>query len=119
MIFGEKTHYSLSSYYNILGKILCIKSRGAKERLFLRELLQPLIKKLLRNDSLELELDSMVVRSILNFTIKIYKSLIKQEETQTGQRSSRPYDRTPSFVASDPDVKKTQLESKFTNILKK
>ncbi len=43
---------------------------------------------------------------------QIYKKLIKQEESATGEKSSKPHDATPAEAAADPDVKAAQLESK-------
>ncbi|KAJ3397220.1 hypothetical protein HDU92_000100 [Lobulomyces angularis] len=79
-------------------KLLLHYTRGAKERQFLRDLLQPLVKIVLHNSTLELETDVML----------IYKALIRDEESQTGEKSKRSPDVTPQQAAQDPEVQKIQ-----------
>ncbi|KAI9202931.1 uncharacterized protein BJ171DRAFT_460734 [Polychytrium aggregatum] len=69
--------------------------RGAKERQFLRELLQPLVNLVIKDNNLDLELDP----------ITIYKFLIREEEVISGEKSKRPYDVTVQQAAADPEVK--------------
>lgn len=45
-------------------KLLLHYTRGAKERQFLRELLQPLVKSVIHNSSLDLEVDPLAVSII-------------------------------------------------------
>jgi hypothetical protein len=77
--------------------------RGAKERQFLRDLLQPLIKLILQDNTLDLETDPVF----------IYKNLIREEELKTGEQSRRSYDVTPQQAAADVEVQKIQTERKF------
>ncbi|KAJ3092687.1 hypothetical protein HK102_004149 [Quaeritorhiza haematococci] len=81
-------------------KLVLHYTRGAKERKFLRDLLQPLVKQILGDSALDLEVDP----------ISIYKALIREEESRTGEKSSRPYDVTPTVAAADPEVRKKQAE---------
>ena len=45
---------------------------------------------------------------------QIYKSLIKQEESQSGEKSTRAHETTPALAAADPEVKSVQTQSKST-----
>lgn len=74
--------------------------RGAKERKFLRTLLQPLVKMVMADNSLELETDA----------VSIYRAIIRQEELNTGEKSNRNYDISPPEAASCPEVIEIQLE---------
>jgi hypothetical protein len=42
--------------------------------------------------------------------------LIREEESQTGEKSKRAYDATAAQAATDPEVHKTQSASKFKTI---
>ncbi|KAJ3121772.1 hypothetical protein HK098_003406 [Nowakowskiella sp. JEL0407] len=79
-------------------KLVLHYTRGAKERAFLRELLQPIVKKVMQDSSLDLDSDP----------ISIYKVLIREEESRTGEKSSRNLDATPQQAAADPEVSKIQ-----------
>lgn len=81
-------------------KLLIFYTRGAKDRQFLRQVLQPLVKIILNNHNLELETDITV----------IYKTLIRDEESKTGEKSKRAYDATAAQMAADPEVIKIQAE---------
>jgi Ras GTPase-activating-like protein IQGAP2/3 len=70
-------------------------NRGAKERKYLRELLQPLVKKILNDPKLNLEMDP----------IWIYQGLIKEEESRTGIKSEKPFNVNLSQALSDPETK--------------
>ncbi|KAJ1914923.1 iqgap- protein [Mycoemilia scoparia] len=72
-------------------------NRGAKERKYLRDLLQPLVKKVLDDTELDLESDPLV----------IYRALIREEESRTGQRSMKPYDTTREDALNDIDTRNT------------
>ncbi|KAJ3292002.1 hypothetical protein HK104_005630 [Borealophlyctis nickersoniae] len=87
-------------------KLVLQYTRGAKNVQFLRDLLGPLVKSVLTDTSLDLETDP----------ISIWKSLIREEESRTGEKSSRAYDPKPQQAAADPEVKAIQL--KHTNKLK-
>lgn len=85
--------------------------RGAKERQFLRTLLQPLVKSVMDDNFLELETEP----------VALYKSIIREDEARTGEKSPKNYDATPAEAAADPDVVKLQKERivKLTDISKK
>ncbi|KAJ3038625.1 hypothetical protein HDV00_000469 [Rhizophlyctis rosea] len=73
-------------------------TRGAKNAQFLRDLLSPLTKAVLTDGSLDLETEPL----------NIWKSLIREEESRTGEKSSRPYDATLQQAMEDPEVKAVQ-----------
>jgi len=75
-------------------------NRGAKERAFLRNLLQPLVKSVLEDDKLDLDTDPL----------NIYRNLIRAEESKTGQRSSRPFDISKEDALAQEDVKQAFVE---------
>ncbi|KAI3643911.1 hypothetical protein MP228_010075 [Amoeboaphelidium protococcarum] len=77
-------------------KIVVHYYRGAKERQFLRDLLQPLVKDVLGDDKLDLETDPLV----------LYRTSIKEEESRTGEQSKRPYDVSKEDALKDPEVGK-------------
>ncbi|TPX34547.1 hypothetical protein SmJEL517_g02831 [Synchytrium microbalum] len=79
-------------------KLVLHYTRGAKERQYLRELLQPLVKKILDDATLDLESDPT----------SIYKAIIRDEESRTGEASKRPYEVPPAQAAADEEVKKVQ-----------
>jgi len=80
-------------------KLVLHYSRGAKERQYLRDLLQPLVKSVFSSEGLELESDP----------IAIYKTLIREEEFKTGQPSKRKYDVTAKEALSDEETKRTYI----------
>ncbi|KAJ3189250.1 hypothetical protein HDU85_002875 [Gaertneriomyces sp. JEL0708] len=67
---------------------------------YLRNLVQPIIKEVVNDRNLNLETDPLM----------IYRTLIAAEESQTGKKSSRPYEVTWKQAAEDPEVRKTQAE---------
>ncbi|ORX63453.1 ras GTPase-activating protein family [Basidiobolus meristosporus CBS 931.73] len=69
---GNPVFIKLAVHYN----------RGAKERKYLRELLQPLVKQIIEDPTLDLETDPLA----------IYRKLIREEESREGKKSNRPYD---------------------------
>lgn len=73
----------------------------------MRDLLQPLVKQILSAESMDLESDP----------IAIYRSLIREEESRTGEKSSRPYDVTAAVAAQDPGVQKVQAGRTFSSFL--
>eukprot|EP00842_Homolaphlyctis_polyrhiza_P003308 jgi/Hompol1/3979/HPOL_003428-RA len=81
-------------------KLVLQYTRGAKERQFLRDLLQPVLKIVLTDNQLELETDA----------VAIYKNLIREEESKTGEKSSKPYDVTAQQAAADASVQAAQVE---------
>ncbi|KAH9264778.1 hypothetical protein BASA83_011746 [Batrachochytrium salamandrivorans] len=63
-------------------KLVLQYTRGAKERQYLRELLQPVLSIVLNDNELELDSDP----------IAIYKAQIRAEESRTGEKSTKPYE---------------------------
>ncbi|RKP07724.1 hypothetical protein THASP1DRAFT_30466 [Thamnocephalis sphaerospora] len=86
---GNPVFIKLAIHYN----------RGAKERKYLRDLLQPLIREVVENVELDLESDPLV----------IYRSLIREEESRTGVRSTRPYDVLREEALTDPETRSTLI----------
>ncbi|KAI8924263.1 hypothetical protein BC831DRAFT_501250 [Entophlyctis helioformis] len=82
-------------------KLVLQYTRGAKERQFLRDLLQPVLKIVIEDSSLELESDAMA----------IYKNIIREDELRTGEKSTRSYDATPQQAAQDPEVQEHQVKT--------
>jgi len=78
-------------------KLVVQYTRGAKERQFLRELLQPLIKDVLNQTDLDLDVDPL----------SIYRNMIKDEESKTGEKSSLAYDVSRSQALENEKVMKT------------
>lgn len=74
--------------------------RGAKERKYLRDLLQPLVRYILEDPNLDLETDPLV----------IYRGLIREEESRTGVRSARKYDVTREDALADVDTRSRLIE---------
>ncbi|KAJ2012475.1 iqgap- protein, partial [Coemansia sp. S610] len=81
---GNPIFIKLAVHYN----------RGAKERKYLRDLLQPLIKKVIEDTDLDLESDPLV----------IYRTLIREEESRTGEKSRRAYDITREDALNDMET---------------
>ncbi|KAI9256880.1 Rho GTPase activation protein [Sporodiniella umbellata] len=75
-------------------KLVVQTNRGAKERQFFRELFGDLIKQVVSNDFLDLELD----------LVSIYQKSINDEESRTGMPSSRPHAVTTQDVLSDAET---------------
>ncbi|KAJ1948236.1 iqgap- protein, partial [Linderina macrospora] len=84
---GNPIFIKLAVHYN----------RGAKERKYLRDLLQPLIRKVLDDGEIDLESDPLV----------IYRSLIREEESRTGEKSRRQYDVTREVALNDFETRTT------------
>ncbi|KAJ2339318.1 iqgap- protein, partial [Coemansia sp. RSA 2671] len=84
---GNPIFIKLAVHYN----------RGAKERKYLRDLLQPLIKKVIEDTDLDLESDPLV----------IYRTLIREEESRTGEKSRRAYDITREDALNDMETRTT------------
>ncbi|KAJ1660808.1 iqgap- protein [Dispira simplex] len=81
-------------------KLAVHHNRGAKERKFLRELLQPLVLQVIEDPTLDLESDPLV----------IYRGLIREEESRTGMRSLRPYDITREQALDDMETRTTLIK---------
>ncbi|KAJ2794875.1 iqgap- protein, partial [Coemansia furcata] len=84
---GNPIFIKLAVHYN----------RGAKERKYLRDLLQPIIKKVIEDADLDLESDPLV----------IYRTLIREEESRTGEKSRRAYDITREDALNDMETRTT------------
>ncbi|CAG8494303.1 10610_t:CDS:10 [Racocetra fulgida] len=76
-------------------KLVVHYNRGAKERKFLRDLLSPLVKKIMDDESMDLETDPL----------KIYRNLINVEELRTGLPSNRPSDISQQDALNDPETR--------------
>ncbi|CAG8468100.1 10535_t:CDS:10 [Diversispora eburnea] len=76
-------------------KLVVHYNRGAKERKFLRDLLGPLVKQIMADESMDLETDPLI----------IYRSLINAEELRTGKRSNKPMDITQVEALNDPQTR--------------
>ncbi|KAJ1918752.1 iqgap- protein [Tieghemiomyces parasiticus] len=81
-------------------KLAVHHNRGAKERKYLRELLQPLVLQVIDNPTLDLESDPLV----------IYRGLIREEESRTGMRSLRPYDISREEALNDMETRTTLIK---------
>jgi len=75
-------------------------NRGAKERAFLRNLLQPLVKNVLDDDKLDLDTDPL----------NIYRNLIRAQESKTGEKSTRKFDLSRDEALQEADVKAAFVE---------
>ncbi|KAI7827713.1 hypothetical protein BX661DRAFT_170948 [Kickxella alabastrina] len=84
---GNPIFIKLAVHYN----------RGAKERKYLRDLLQPLIKKVIEDGGLDLESDPLV----------IYRTIIREEESRTGEKSRRAYDISREDALNDMETRTT------------
>ncbi|KAI0226550.1 iqgap- protein [Massospora cicadina] len=82
---GNPVFIQLAVHYN----------RGAKERKYLRDLLQPLLRPILENRDLDLETDPVC----------IYRGVIREEESRTGTKSKRKYNVTKQSALNDPETK--------------
>lgn len=101
---------SLSDFWKanpLFVKLLLFYTRGAKDRQFLRDLLQPLVKSVINDSNLEVETDPTL----------IYKMLIREEESETGEKSKRPYDAPVAEIVMDPEVQKIQAQRMQLSIL--
>lgn len=87
-------------------KLVVQVNRGAKEREFFTTLFEDLIKKVIDNHDLDLETNPMV----------IYQKLVSQEESLTGNPSSRPYHINQSQALQVPEV--LQILSKHLETLR-
>ncbi|KAH9824851.1 hypothetical protein DFH28DRAFT_1077365 [Melampsora americana] len=88
---------SLSEF--VMGDFMFVKlmvqyGRGTKERKYLKDLLSPVICDIVKDDELHVETDP----------IKIYRSVINEEETRTGIQSSRPLNVTFNQALADQET---------------
>lgn len=92
---------SLSEF--ILGKFTFINlfmqyGRGSKERKYLKDLLSSLINEIINEDT------QHEVSNLETDPIKIYRSVINEEETRTGIQSTRPLDVTFNQALADQET---------------
>ena len=89
-------------------KLVLQYTRGVKEREYLRDLLRPLLDLIMKDDTLDLDIDP----------VSIYKGLIRQEEAATGEKSKRPNEITPEKAFEDQKVldKYTENISKLKDL---
>ncbi|KAL9937212.1 hypothetical protein V8E36_003621 [Tilletia maclaganii] len=76
-------------------KLVVQYNRGAKERKYLRDLLSPLVRGVLDDDTIDLETDPCA----------IYRATINMEEVQTGMPSRRPLDVNFHEALADPTAR--------------
>ncbi|KNE54572.1 hypothetical protein AMAG_00539 [Allomyces macrogynus ATCC 38327] len=75
-------------------KIVLQYVRGAKDRQYLQSVLQPCVKRVC-DCTLDLELDP----------VQVYKLLIKEEESNTGKKSTKKYDVSREDAVKDPQTR--------------
>ncbi|EMR09099.1 hypothetical protein PNEG_02443 [Pneumocystis murina B123] len=76
-------------------RIIVSYNRSVKERKYLKELFEPLIEKIIKNDDLDLESDPAM----------IYHSIISKEERITGQKSKRRLNLEKTDAIQDPETR--------------
>ncbi|ORX49536.1 Rho GTPase activation protein [Hesseltinella vesiculosa] len=76
-------------------KLIVQTNRGIKEREFFKQLVQPLVKLVIDDESLDLESNP----------IMIYQKMISDEELQTGVPTQRPYQVTAQSALADSAVR--------------
>ncbi|KAK0533431.1 iqgap- protein [Tilletia horrida] len=76
-------------------KLVVQYNRGAKERKYLRDLLSPLVRGVMDDDTIDLETDPCA----------IYQTTINMEEMQTGMPSRRPLDVNFHEALADPTAR--------------
>ena len=90
----------------VIYKLVVQYTRRAREREYLTDLLRPLVKEILDESSLDIELDPLA----------LYKRVIREEETSTGQKSTLPYEVAPDQARENPKVQ--ELLAKNLEVLK-
>jgi Ras GTPase-activating-like protein IQGAP2/3 len=127
---------------SLMVKLFLTYARGAKDQQYYKELLKPLLKKLLETPDLDLETEpQMVSRRLIGFFIlclfwgkrlprlflfiskkkknpQIYKNLIKEEELQTGQKSTLPYNAPRDEMLNNPKVRERFIKRKYQSDIK-
>nr|XP_012807677.2 ras GTPase-activating-like protein IQGAP2 [Jaculus jaculus] len=88
-------------------KMVVSFNRGARGQNTLRQLLAPVVREIIEDQSL-----------IINTNpVEVYKAWVNQLETQTGEASKLPYDVTTEQALTYPEVK-TKLEASIENLRK-
>ena len=83
-------------------KLILQYTRGVKEREYLRDLLRPLLEKIMDDSSLELDIDP----------VSIFKASIRNEEGTTGEKSKRQVENLTTQIAlEDPEVNAIYLQN--------
>ncbi|KAI9497788.1 Rho GTPase activation protein [Zychaea mexicana] len=91
--FVGSTQEFMRSNYAFM-KLVVQTNRGAKERMFFRKLLSPLVSSIVQNEYLDLETDP----------IAIYHKAINEEESRTGRPSKRKHSATVQDALQDEEV---------------
>ncbi|KAJ3341716.1 hypothetical protein HDU93_004350 [Gonapodya sp. JEL0774] len=81
-------------------KLILHYTRGAKERQFLGDLLRPLIQDILGTTHLDLETDP----------VGIFRALIQEEESRTGEKSRRNYNATAKEALKDEETREVYVK---------
>lgn len=89
----ENTHEFMRGNYTFM-KLVVQTNRGAKERIFFRTLLSPLVEQVVGSVDLDLETDPL----------SVYHKAINDEESRTGMPSTRPHAATSQDALKDPQV---------------
>ncbi|KAI9032618.1 Rho GTPase activation protein [Phycomyces nitens] len=76
-------------------RLIVQTNRGAKERHFFRNLLNPLVESIISNQFIDLETNP----------VKIYQKVISNEETRTGRKSNRIVADSAAKALEDPEVR--------------
>ncbi|KAI8581736.1 hypothetical protein K450DRAFT_230913 [Umbelopsis ramanniana AG] len=84
----------------IFMKLVVHYNRGAKERKFFRDLLQPLVNTVLDDDFMDLETDP----------VNIYHKSVNLEESRTGRPSARKHTATSQEALADAEVRDTFIQ---------
>ena len=85
----------------LFARICLHYARGAKEITYLKSLLGPLIDEIIGNDYISFETDPL----------NIYRDVINQEEMESGQKSSLPFDVTREEAFQNQQVKEKYIEN--------
>jgi Ras GTPase-activating-like protein IQGAP2/3 len=90
----ENTNEFMRGNYTFM-KLVVQTNRGAKEQLFFRNLLNPLVEDVVNTPNLDLETDP----------VSIYHKAINEEESRTGMPSVRPHAATTQDALEDEEVR--------------
>lgn len=92
----QDTHEFMRGNYTFM-KLVVQTNRGAKERMFFRTLLNPLVEEVVNTADLDLETDP----------VSIYHKAINEEESRTGMPSNRQHAATTQEALADKEVRET------------
>ncbi|KAM3578882.1 iqgap-related protein [Umbelopsis sp. WA50703] len=99
MSYMENTQEFMRGNY-IFMKLVVHYNRGAKERKFFRDLLQPLVNSVLEDDFMDLETDP----------VNIYHKSVNLEESRTGRPSARKHTASSQEALADAEVRDTFIQ---------